>query len=587
MYSIYVDGQLLYNTAVTEDDKIILSPKLSLDVNAAGSLTFVLPPGNWMHGSIQKMKSIITVQQDGETIFRGRVLDDEKDFYNQKNVYCEGDRAFLMDSVQRPYEFSGKVRDLFKRYITNHNAMVDASRQFTVGTVDAVSETETLTISNKVFSSTSGEIENKLLGAYGGYIRTRTVGSITYIDWVKKYGSTSQQVIEFAVNLLDLKDKVDAANVFTVLIPLGKTELNDDGEYGDPLNIASVNGGKDYIENAAGIALFGKIWRSRTWGQEDNANKLMEKGRKHLETGIAINTITLKAIDWHFVDPNTERVKLGDDVRILTNPHGLDKTTICAKMDIDLHNPDKTDYTFGDPPKTLTDNIQDIDEEVGGLTGGGGGGKKPIQEEVKDIIRWAKVNVDELNANIQLTTGELQKTAQRLSAAELQLDGVNATATLAASRVDELAEGLDEFEGLVTSALLTLDGVTAQIELKVDYDGVISAINMSPENIKIKSKWIDLEGYVTISDLRAEIADINLSLANTVSTDTLRANSAIISFMTYAEKYCTWKSKTVQTSIPEFTKATITDANGNSRTVVTGWAEAPSAYRSTMNYLSY
>lgn len=584
MYAIYVDGQLLYSTASVDDESIVLNPKLSLDVNAAGSLTFVLPPGNRMHGSIQKMKSIITVEQDGEQIFRGRVLDDEKDFYNQKSVYCEGDRAFLLDSIQRPYEFSGKVRDLFRRYITNHNAMVDASRQFTVGTIDAVSESETLTISNKSFANTSGEIESKLLGAYGGYLRTRTVGSTTYIDWVKKYGGANSQVIEFAVNLLDLKDKVDAGDVFTVLIPLGKTELNDDGEYGDPLNVASVNGGKDYIENAAGIALFGKIWRSRTWSQEDNASKLLTKGREYLETGIAVNTITLKAVDWHFVDPATQRIKLGDDVRILTEPHGLDKTTICAQMEIDLNNPEQTLYTFGEPPKTLTDNVQDIDEEVGGLTGGGGGGRKPIEEEVKDIIRWAKINVDELNANIQLTAGELNRTTQRLSAAEIVLDGLKAEVTIAASVMDDLNDRL-------SSAEVRISGAEATIDLKVDKNGVISAINLSPESVKIQSKLINLEGYVTASQLSAEIADITNAYSERILTNTLTATTGYFttlhaSAINLNNSPLSFKNKSYLTGVPSFTTATITDANGNSRTVVTGWADAPSAYLSNIHYLS-
>lgn len=601
MYAIYVDGQLLYSTAAPETDKLILSPKLSLDVNAAGSLTFVLLPGNRMHAGIQKMKSIITVKQDDEIIFRGRVLDDEKDFYNQKSVYCEGDRAFLLDSVQRPYEFSGKVRDLFRQYINIHNSQVDASKKFTVGTVDAVSDSETATISNRSHADTSGEIERKLLGAYGGYLRTRTVGNTTYIDWVKNYGGTSPQVIEFAVNLLDLKDKIDAGDVFTVLIPLGKTELTDEGEYGDPLNVASVNSGKDYIENAAGIEAFGKIWRTRMWSHVDDASTLMAKGRKYLETGIAVNTITLKAVDWHFVDPNTKRIKLGDKVRILTNPHGLDKTTICARMDVDLLNPENTDYTFGEKPRTLTDNVTDTANDVNDLTGGGssggwgGGGNSGsgVQDEIEWLRRWAKIFREESEAWMLLTTGEINDLEGRTSLAEIELNGVKSTIVAHTTTLDHLT-------GSVASAEVRLNGFEATLSMKVDKNSVVSAINLSPENITISSAKINLEGYVTASQLSAEIADLRLAFASRVETTQLIASQASISGdlsvtgdMRYASKLCNWASKSVVTGVtfPMLTFGTIKymkpDGTEGSQTFVTGYHSAGSAPTSTLKYMSY
>jgi len=39
--------------------------------------------------AIKKLKSIITIYQDNEEIWRGRVLNDKLDFYNRKQVECE------------------------------------------------------------------------------------------------------------------------------------------------------------------------------------------------------------------------------------------------------------------------------------------------------------------------------------------------------------------------------------------------------------------------------------------------------------------------------------------------------------------
>ena len=519
MYTIHVDGKLLYSTASEDIASIVLNPKLVLDVNNAGSLSFVLPPGNALHDSIQKLKSIVTVEQDGEVIFRGRVLDDEKDSFNQKSVYCEGDRSFLLDSVYAPYSYTGNIRTFFNNLISNHNSMVETNRRFTVGNVTAVGSSATMEVENDSYSSTSSVIEEKLLGAYGGYLRTRTSGNTNYIDWVKDYGSNNSQAIEFGVNLLDLKDRVDAGDVFTVLIPLGAAEIDDDGEYGDPLTVESVNGGQNYIQDNAAVAMYGKIWRTQTWSYEDNASELLAKGREYLKTGVALRTITLKAVDMHFVDGNVKRIAIGDNVHIVSNPNGMDLTMICSKMEIDLPNPENTLYTFGEAPRTLTENFIQTEEEVDSMTGyrGGGGGRKAVKDEVTDIIRWAKINVDENNANIQLTAGELDKTNKRLSAAEIEIDGLNSEVTIAASR-------LDDVEHRTTSTEIALDGANAAIKLKAsqtEVDELGERVSQAEIDIDGAQSQITLKANKTVVDgiLSTGLAGVSVLSANNVSAN--------------------------------------------------------------------
>ena len=61
--------------------------------------------------------------------------------------------------------------------------------------------------------------------------------------------------------------------------------------------------------------------------------------------------------------------------------------------------------------------------------------------------------------------------------------------------------------------------------IKVDKDGVISAINVSSEKIVISSSRIDLQGYVTVSELEAEIAKIKITDASYVTTAALTTQS--------------------------------------------------------------
>jgi len=105
MYTISCDGNLLYSPLLSDGGYTVLSPKLTLELNKAGSLTFTLPPTNPMYDSISKLTSVITVDQDGETIWRGRELNYTRDFYNRKAEYCEGELAMLNDSIIRPYSF--------------------------------------------------------------------------------------------------------------------------------------------------------------------------------------------------------------------------------------------------------------------------------------------------------------------------------------------------------------------------------------------------------------------------------------------------------------------------------------------------
>lgn len=472
MYTIHADGHLLFDSCSEDVESIVLSPLLALDVSKAGSLSFVFPPGHRSHGKLQKLKSIVTVEQDGKRLFRGRVMESDTDIYNQQKIYCEGDKAFLLDSVCAPYSYSGTVHGLFRDLIEKHNSMVDAEKQFTVGEITAVSESETTAVECTIYASTSSEIDERLLNAYGGYLRTRAVDGIHYIDWCKQYGDTNTQPIEFSVNMLDLNAKVDAGDVLTCLIPIGASEISEDGEYTEPVSIASVNNGLNYIQNDEAVALYGKIWKTRTWSYEKNPAKLLDKAREYLKTGIAFESITLKAIDMHFVDGNTKPIRIGDMVRILSNPHGLDRVMICSQIDVDLLNPENTQYTFGERPRTLSENVVKAEEEVEVLSGrGGGGGGRSVKEEVSDIIRWAKILTDERKAYIQLTAGELNKINNNLNAVQIELDGVNAQIKIAAS-------SLRDVEGRVKSAEIRLDGVEGTITLKADktiVDGILSA----------------------------------------------------------------------------------------------------------------
>lgn len=610
MYKAFVDSKLLFDAALDDETRIIFSPRLDLDIDGAGSFSFVMPPGHALYDGIRKLKSIITVQMDDEIIFRGRAVDDERDTWNQKNVYCEGDRSFLLDSVAKPYSYTGNVQTFFRNLVSIHNAQVDEEKRFTVGRITAVSESLTMEAEDDDYSDTWARMEERLLGAYGGYIKTRTKGGVTYLDWMSRDGDEGEQAVEFGVNLLDLTDKLDASQVFTCLIPLGESEVDENGDTMPPVSIASVNDGVEYIQDDEAVALYGKIWRTQTWDYVNDPAELLEKAREYMKTGISVQTLTLQFIDMHFTEASRKRVYIGDHPRILSHPHGMNISPICVKASLDLYNPEKSTYTFGEAPKTLTENFIQADEDIESVTGrrGGGGSKKSIEGK----LRWAIIEANDNTAQINLLTHDQNLLTNRISNAEIRLDGIDATILLKADRelVNELetrvtraevaidgananialkadATIVDALGARVSSAEVNIDGMNAEIGLKVSKNGVISAINLSSESATIKASKINLEGYVTASQLSALEAKFDnltsgVTQAALINTQNLMCNGPV----TLRGHSCNWSSLEVCTGVHYSKEAnTIPAADGLYYYVITSvkvWGDYE-----TINFMSY
>lgn len=356
MYTIYADGQLVYAPTLSAEGYAAVSPKVVAELNKAGSAQFILPPDNLMYGRIQKLKSVVTVYDGEEEIFRGRVLHDEKDFYNQKDIYCEGELAFLLDSVVRPYSFKGGVAALFKQFLDSHNGQVDGWKQFRMGEVTVTDPNDYIVRASSDYPDSLSEMAAKLVGLMGGYLRPRLSDGIRYLDYVTEYGGISGQSIEFGSNLLDISEYISAEDVFTVLIPLGAEQQDSDGNTTGRLTVSSVNGGKDYIEDSNAISLFGRIVKVQEWDDVTVASNLLKKGKQCLAEGIEMAaSLTVKAVDLHLLGVDTGRIRLGDHVRVVSLPHGLDKYFLCSRISYDLVDPQNTEFTLGAAFTSLTD----------------------------------------------------------------------------------------------------------------------------------------------------------------------------------------------------------------------------------------
>lgn len=352
MYSIYADGVCIYSDVFTLESMKVLSPKLVLEDNGAGSLSMKLPPMNVGYESIIRMITDISVQKDGEEIWAGRVLSESKDFRNNRDLYCEGEMAFFNDSSQPPAEYRGlSVRAYLERLIAVHNSKVAANRQFSLGAVTVVDKNFPIYYTN--YEKTM-EILNTLVEQYGGHLRVRKVNGVRYLDYLAEYPDTCSQVIQFGSNLIDFTRKWDSTEFATVIVPLGNRLEDSPIEALDAyLTVESVNRGSMYVQSNEAVAAYGWIEKTVTWDDVSDPAVLLEKAKTYL-TDIQFDNLELElsALDLHYLDVKTEAVKLLDEIRVISRPHGLDRMFPVKKLDIPLDNPEQTQFTLGDVVKT-------------------------------------------------------------------------------------------------------------------------------------------------------------------------------------------------------------------------------------------
>ena len=361
MYRVLCDGKTLHD--VRDEEYMLLGPKVALELNKTGNFDFSILPRHPNEGIINKLKSKIEVYEDSELLFSGRSLTDEMDFQRTGQISCEGELAFLLDTVQRAHTYgseSSEVHkannniDIFKALITEHNSQVGAEKQFTIGTID-IDKVDIKTLATN-YETSWDFINTNFIGKYPGYLRVRHENGVRYLDYVKQYGKVSNQVIRFGENLLDLKKYTKAENIKTAIIPVGGNGVT---------SIASANGGKDYIYNQEAVDLYGWIYEKVDFPDAVDPKDLLAKGQEYLKTCVNLAiTIELTAVDLHMIDVDINAIRLGDLVPCVSQQHGLLSTMgdvstyyLVSKYEIDLENPANNKIVLGRTISSLTDKV--------------------------------------------------------------------------------------------------------------------------------------------------------------------------------------------------------------------------------------
>ena len=380
MYRVYCDDKLLHHTHI-EELKLI-NPKLDLEVNKTGSFTFTIYPSHPYFGMLKKLKSEIKVFQNEELIFRGRILDDAEGFKNERQVTCEGELAFLLDSSQRPYEFKGDIPKLFTRFIDAHNAQVEEKKRFKVGKITVKDKNGYISRSDTQYLSTYDSIFKKLINTHGGYLNIRHELDGVYIDYLEDFTKQNAQDIELRRNILGLNMKTKGSEIATAIIPLGaKIKMEQPEETTEAgsiegnqqveerrLTIESVNDGKDYVYNAEAVERFGWIYKVVTWDDVTLPENLLRKANEELATAFLYEkSIEISAVDLSGTNKNIAAFRIGTYNKVVTDIHGLNEFLLVKKLSLNLTNPKGDKLTLGKTYQSLTEQDKDNGDKLGNI----------------------------------------------------------------------------------------------------------------------------------------------------------------------------------------------------------------------------
>lgn len=242
----------------------VINPKVSLELGSAGNLEFTLPPGHPIYEGYSSdsgqnnetseqrrwTSATVTLQEEGDYIFAGRVYSWQIDMFKRKKICCEGALMFLHDSVQPYAVYDGiSIKSFVETVITYHNMQVNDNRKIYVGNLSNLFGPAVYRVTS--WESTFDTLQKFVIDTNGGYFHVRTISTSYgkykhFLDYYSQHSIqldkddnvgpgaitasmtlANDQVIEFGENLLDISESFSMDDVATQVLPLGATILSD------------------------------------------------------------------------------------------------------------------------------------------------------------------------------------------------------------------------------------------------------------------------------------------------------------------------------------------------------------------------
>lgn len=344
MYKVICNGHTLHDDTLSS--LRIDNATVELELGKTGSFNFTIHANHPYYDAVEVMSSRVSVYRNDAVVFSGRVFKIEYGFYNEKQVACEGDLAYLLDTLIPPTAFYGSFTEYFEHIVNVHNSQVDSSKQFAVGDM-TVGEFYPYEVVTSDYSRTWDEIQSKIMNRVSGYLQARYENGVRYLDVLSSSASisnVSSQSIDFGKNLIDIKRDVDGSEVFSAIIPLG------DEVDGARVNIESVNNWIPYVTNAEAVSKYGLIYRVVTFDGITNPQTLKIVAENYMrENYMEISNIEITVADLSAVCTSLDSFTPGQWVNVNSKHHFPSNPNLflVKNVSIGISNPTQTKISIG------------------------------------------------------------------------------------------------------------------------------------------------------------------------------------------------------------------------------------------------
>ena len=342
MFVVYYDGKAISSS---ENPHFAMS-KATLEqaVNSADRFSFTLPANHPYRDLPEPRQGIVRIKNNGQTVFVGDVVEVKTSFDNSRTFECQGCLAWLNDVCNTKTTEQTTVSSTFAQRLEIYNSLCDSKRKIVRGNCENRPNAVVRIFTPDSFI-TIFEYFSTLISQKGGMMLPRYSGDTVVLDYVETSSRKSNQKIAFGTNLLNLDDFLSAAGTATAIYPTGK----------DGITIGSVSAdGKDYVVNDALYSRYGMIAKPMQFEAETKAELLSQAKSVANLYAVLNHSLELTAFDLSVAHVDIDSISVGDNVEVISPPHGLNTEMLCTSKTTDFVDPAQSKITLGKSAKTMS-----------------------------------------------------------------------------------------------------------------------------------------------------------------------------------------------------------------------------------------
>ncbi len=382
-----------------------------------------LDPGESYYPSIEYLG-------DTKIMFYGRILSMSMSFNGIKHVVCEGLMANLLDcpmynsgahyssiTADKIFTVNGTPRTMFQIGINAYRNLI--RNDIYVGEIHSDAGTYTFEEIDVSGGTSVGDfISGELVDAHGGFLdmQYRQVSDGTIIGLLNWLADPSMdeyselpidQTIEFGENLLDLSGENTDDEIMTGIIPtwedsnkikkwitVTSTDVDDPTKTIFKPYIVGSSGGV----GSAGIKIIDIPCTTTQEGATSYATTYVNKYCNYNLSTVDFDSYTVRALDFHYIHQESKhKIDLYNRVRILCEPHSIDKVLLCTSVEISIDSPENSSYTFSVYRPKASSNEKTLTRQLGGRSGG-----NASSSEVSNLS--SRVSAQEAKSESYITT---------------------------------------------------------------------------------------------------------------------------------------------------------------------------------------